>query len=61
MSRASCAAPTLADELRVSGADESDLSGDGLAVSAAAADRGSPRPPASGDGPLVLYEVLIRL
>jgi hypothetical protein len=38
-------------------ADESDLSCDGLAVSASAADRGWPRPPASGAGELVLYEV----
>lgn len=57
MSRGCCAAPTLADELWVAGADESDLSGHGLAVSPSAADRGSPRPPASRDEELVLYEV----
>jgi hypothetical protein len=57
ISRGCCAAPTLTDELRVAGADEIDLSGDGLAVSASAADRGSPRPPASGYGELVLHEV----
>jgi hypothetical protein len=41
--------------VRMASPDESDPSGDGLAVSASAADGRSPRPPPSGDGELVLY------